>query len=78
MERGKNELINVHKKFEDAIKHRARKSEAIFQIFKTTIDETPAMPAAMAMGAFRDQKVTFQQKYPGKLGEKIQKLRARP
>jgi hypothetical protein len=44
-------------------------------VFETTIDETPAMPAAMGMGAVLGKTVTFQQKYPGRLGEQIVALK---
>ena len=40
-------------------------------MFNTAIDESPAMPAAMSMGGAPGKTVTFQQKYPGKLGEMI-------
>jgi cellulose biosynthesis protein BcsQ len=71
----KNELVNVHKTFEDEIRAKARKAGAIFRVFETTIDETPAMPAAMGMGAVLGKTVTFQQKYPGRLGEQIVALK---
>ena len=67
----KNELINVHKTFEDDIRARSRKASSIFKVFETPIDESPAMPAAMSMGAALGKTVTFQQKYPGRLGEQV-------
>jgi chromosome partitioning protein len=71
----KNELVNVHKSFEDEIRAKAGKAGAIFRVFDTAIDETPAMPAAMGMGAVLGKTVTFQQKYPGRLGEQIVALK---
>jgi chromosome partitioning protein len=71
----KNELVNVHKTFEDEIRAKAGKAGAIFRVFDTAIDETPAMPAAMGMGAVLGKTVTFQQKYPGRLGEQIVALK---
>lgn len=71
----KNELVNVHKIYEDQIRGRARKAGAIFDVFETPIDESPAMPAAMGMGAVLGKTVTFQQKYPGRLGEQIVALK---
>jgi cellulose biosynthesis protein BcsQ len=71
----KNELMNVHKTFEDEIRAKAGKAGSIFRVFETTIDETPAMPAAMGMGAVLGKTVTFQQKYPGRLGEQIVALK---
>lgn len=71
----KNELVNVHKTFEDEIRTRARSTGAIFRVFNTPIDESPAMPAAMGMGAVPGKTVTFQQKYPGRLGEQIVALK---
>lgn len=67
----KNELVNVHQTFEAEIRGRAGRAGAIFKVFETPIDESPAMPAAMSMGAAAGKTVTFQQKYPGKLGEQI-------
>ena len=71
MEKRKTELVNIHGKYENEIRARSRKAHSIFRVFKTPIDETAAMPAAMAMGGYEDKTVTFQQKYPGKLGEQI-------
>lgn len=78
MARAKNEMINIHKDFEEKIRARSRRANAIFKVFDTTIDESPAMPAAMSMGAEganievpSRRTVTFQHKYPGKLGEQI-------
>ncbi len=71
MSKGKNEMTNTHKKYEDEIRARSRSDGAGFKVFKTTIDESPAMPAAMSMGAVQGKTVTFQQKYPGKLGNSI-------
>ena len=67
----KNELINVHKTYEDHIRARSRRAGSIFRVFETPIDESPAMPAAMGMGAVLGKTVTFQQKYPGRLGEQV-------
>lgn len=69
--RGKNEMINMHKRYEDEIRARSRRSGSHFSVFNTAIDESPAMPAAMSMGGTLGKTVTFQQKYPGKLGEMI-------
>jgi chromosome partitioning protein len=69
--RGKNEMINTHKIFEDDIRGRSRKTGSGFKVFNTTIDESPAMPVAMSMGGELGKTVTFQQKYPGRLGEMI-------
>lgn len=71
MTRAKNEMVNIHKEFEEKIRTQSRKTNSIFKVFDTPIDESPAMPAAMGMGAVRGKTVTFQQKYPGKLGEQI-------
>jgi cellulose biosynthesis protein BcsQ len=71
----KNELVNVHKTFEDEIRAKAGKVGATFRVFETTIDETPVMPAAMGMGAVLGKTVTFQQKYPGRLGDQIMALK---
>jgi len=69
--RGKNEMINTHKKYEDEIRKRSTAKDAGFMVFKQAIDESPAMPAAMAMGGVAGKTVTFQQKYPGSLGEAV-------
>lgn len=71
LEKKKNELINVHKTFEDDIRARSRRAGSIYKVFETPIDESPAMPAAMGMGAVSGKTVTFQQKYPGRLGEQV-------
>ncbi len=71
LQKKKNELINLHKTFEDDICARSRKAGSIFAVFATPIDESPAMPAAMGMGAVPGKTVTFQQKYPGRLGEQV-------
>lgn len=71
LQKKRNELINVHKTFEDDIRARSRKSGSIFKVFETPIDESPVMPAAMGMGAVLGKTVTFQQKYPERLGEQV-------
>lgn len=71
LQKKKTELINVHKTFEDDIRARSRKAGSIFKVFDTPIDESPAMPAAMSMGAVSGKTVTFQQKYPERLGEQV-------
>ena len=65
----------MHKTFEDEIRTRAGSTGAIFRVFNTPIDESSAMPAAMGMGAVPGKTVTFQQKYPGRLGEQIVALK---
>ena len=43
-------------------------------MFKTVLDETPVIPAAMAIGAEREHSPTYQQKYPSPLNKALEKL----
>jgi hypothetical protein len=51
-----------------------RESNPEFEVFKTMLDETLAMPVAMSMGAEHIASPTFVQKYPNPLGRALERL----
>jgi hypothetical protein len=71
---GRKVKTNTHKDFEEKIRKLARLRPAKMGVFKTTLDETPVVPVAMAMGASPERSPTYQQKYPSPLNTVLRKL----
>lgn len=83
--RGRNLRTNHHAESEATIRRLARDEPTKFKVFKTMLDETPAIPAALSMGMGhqvdmngKDRHVapTYDQKYPRALADTLEKLTA--
>ena len=61
---GRKAKVNTHEAFEEKIRELAREQPAALGVFNTMLDETPAIPVAMAMGSSPTFNPTYQQKYP--------------
>lgn len=66
---------NLHKEYEDLIIKASRKSGSGFGVLKSTLDETPLMPAAMQLGSEVGKTITFGLKYPDPLSGALEKLK---
>lgn len=71
---GRKSKTNTHEEFEDKIRALAKENPKQLGVFKTMLDETPVIPAAMAMGAEHEHTPTYQQKYPSPLNKVLDKL----
>jgi cellulose biosynthesis protein BcsQ len=71
---GRKSKINTHEQFEEKIRKLAKDGPKQLGVFKTMLDETPLIPAALAMGAEHEHSPTFQQKYPSPLNKALGKL----
>jgi cellulose biosynthesis protein BcsQ len=71
---GRKVRTNTHKEFEEKIRELARTHPDEMGVFTVTLDETPAVPVAMAMGASSEYSPTYQQKYPSPLNRALKKL----
>lgn len=71
---GRRVRTNTHEEFEKRIRELARMRPSEMDVFKTTLDETPVMPVAMAMGASPQHPPTYQQKYPSPLNRVLERL----
>lgn len=71
---GRKRKTNTHEEFEERIRALAKTYPEQLGVFKTMLDETPVIPAAMAMGAEHEHSPTYQQKYPSPLNKALEKL----
>jgi len=71
---GRRVRTNTHKEFEERIRELARAHPSEMGVFRTTLDETPVVPVAMAMGALPEHSPTYQQKYPSPLNRVLERL----
>ncbi|MGB8984560.1 MAG: AAA family ATPase [Anaerolineales bacterium] len=81
--RGRSLRTNHHADSEDMVQQLARDGPTKFKVFKTTLDETPAMPVALSLG-MKHQVIkngkqmlvapTYDQKYPRALFDKLEQL----
>lgn len=71
---GRKLKTNTHEDFEAMIRTLAKDNPEQLSVFKTMLDETPILPAAMAMGAEHAHGPTYQQKYPSPLNKVLEKL----
>jgi cellulose biosynthesis protein BcsQ len=71
---GRRVRTNTHQEFEEKIRGLAKTFPEEMGVFKTVLDETPAIPVAMAMGASHKYSPTYQQKYPSPLNRVLEKL----
>lgn len=72
--KGKKQKMNHHDNIEKQIRSLAKKSPQELKVFRTTIDEAPAIPVAMSMGAAHKSSPTFQMKYPAPLNKVLDQL----
>lgn len=71
---GRKVKTNTHEQFEEKIRELARLHPSKLGVFRTTLDETPVVPVAMAMGASPEYSPTYQQKYPRPLNQVLDRL----
>lgn len=65
---------NTHEDFEATIRMLAKDNPEQLGVFKSMLDETPVIPAALALGAEQAHSPTYQQKYPSPLNKVLEKL----
>jgi chromosome partitioning protein len=71
---GRKVKTNTHADFEEKIRELAREHPTKLGVFKVTLDETPVVPVAMAMGASPEYSPMYQQKYPSPLNSVLKRL----
>jgi cellulose biosynthesis protein BcsQ len=71
---GRKKKTNTHEDFEATIRTLAEDNPEQLGVFKSMLDETPVIPAAMEMGAEHEHSPTYQQKYPSPLNKALEKL----
>jgi hypothetical protein len=71
---GRRVRTNTHEEFEKRIRELARMHPGEMGVFRTTLDEAPVVPVAMAMGASPEYSPTYQQKYPSPLNRVLERL----
>jgi chromosome partitioning protein len=81
--RGRNLRTNHHAESESMIRQLAKDGPTKFKVFKTMLDETPAMPVALSMGMTHQIEKngkhslfapTYDQKYPRALNDTLEQL----
>ncbi|NJO55993.1 MAG: hypothetical protein HC834_06105, partial [Rhodospirillales bacterium] len=71
---GRRARINTHAAFEEKLRQFAREKPDKMAVFRTTLDETPVIPAAMALGAEESYSPTYLQKYSSPLSKTLTHL----